>query len=243
MKIIGHRGAAGHLPENTLAGIQQAIDLNVDMVEIDVQMSKDGIVVVLHDKTLDRTTDGKGEVGKLDFGEIRKFNAGARFEGFKGFEVVPSLEEVIRLASGKAELLIEIKDGNSVYPEIEKKIVDLIQKHKAHGWCIVQSFRDDVLFRVHQLDSEIHLHKLLVWKSRWLPVQFDTKLSHFSYSKYGFVESFNLQYQRLNPGFVNRTRQKGKTVFVWTVNELTDILKMKDLGVDGIISDFPDRCF
>ncbi len=242
MKIIGHRGAAGYLPENTLISIKKSIDLKVDMVEIDVQMSKDGVVIVLHDKDLYRTTDGKGEVGKMDFDEIRKFNAGSRFEGFDGFEPVPSLEEVIQLVSGKAELLIEIKDGNSVYPEIEKKIVDLIQKHKAHGRCIVQSFRDDVLFRVHQLDSKIHLHKLLVWKMNGLPIQFDTKFNRFGFSKYGFIDSFNIHYKNASPVFVKKAHREGKTVFVWTVNELEDIQKMKDMGVDGIISDFPDRC-
>jgi glycerophosphoryl diester phosphodiesterase len=243
MKIIGHRGAAGYLPENTLASIKKAIELNVDMVEIDVQMSRDGIVIVLHDRTLDRTTDGKGEVGKMDFNEIRKFNAGTCFEGFVGNELIPTLEEVIQLVLGKAELLIEIKDGNSVYPEIEKKIVDLIHTYKAQDWCIVQSFRDAVLFRVHQVDSDIRLHKLLVWKSRWLPVQFDTKLTHFSFPKYDFVESYNLNYKKLNPGFILEAHQKGKTVFAWTVNELADIQKMKEMGVDGIISNFPDRCF
>ena len=243
MIIIGHRGAAGYLPENTLACAQKAIDLKVDMVEIDVQMSKDGVVIVLHDRDLYRTTDGKGEVGEMDFDEIRKSNAGARYEGFSGFEPVPSLEEVIQLVSGKAELLVEIKDGNSVYLDIEKKIIALIERFSAHDWCIVQSFRDDVLFRVHQLDKRIRLHKLLVWKSRWFPVQFDTRPSVFSFLKYDFVESFNLCYKSLNPGFVNKAHQKGKTVFTWTVNELEDIQKMKDIGVDGIISNFPDRCF
>ncbi|RLD59815.1 MAG: hypothetical protein DRJ05_05885, partial [Bacteroidetes bacterium] len=213
------------------------------MVEIDVQMSKDGIVIVLHDSSLDLTTDGKGNVKEKDFVEIRKLNAGVHFKGFLGNEPVPSLEEVIKLAKGNVELLIEVKDGNSVYPGIEKKIVDLIRKYDGQKWCIVQSFRDDVLFRVHQIDNNIRIQKLLVWKLKWFPIQFDTKLTWFSLSKYKFVESFNLYYKKLNPGFVSKVHRKGKKVFVWTVNNPKDIQGVKAAGVDGIISDFPDRCF
>ena len=243
MKIIGHRGAAGYAPENTLASIQKAIDLNVDMVEIDVQMSKDRVVIVLHDQTLDRTTDGKGKVKEMDFAEISKFNAGTSCKGSPLNEPIPSLEEVIQLVAGKVELLIEVKDGNSIYTDIEKKIVGLIRKYNAGNWCIIQSFRDDVLFRVHQLDNRIRIHKLLVWKLNWLPIQYDTKLSWFSFSKYKFVESFNLYYKKLNIDFVSKVHREGKQVFVWTVNNPKDIKHMKDGDVDGIISDFPDRCF
>ncbi|RLD71278.1 MAG: hypothetical protein DRJ10_19580, partial [Bacteroidetes bacterium] len=230
-------------PENTLASVRKAIDLKVDMVEIDVQMSKDGIVIVLHDRTLDRTTDGKGEVKVMNFAEINKFNAGTSCKGFSLNEPIPSLEEVIQLVAGKVELLIEVKDGNSIYPDIEKKIIDLIKKYNGQKWCIVQSFRDDVLFRVHNLDSNIRLHKLLVWKFKWLPIQYDTKLSWFSFSKYKFVESFNVYYKKLNPDFVSKVHREGKKIFVWTVNNPEDIKRMKVAGVDGIISDFPDKCF
>lgn len=243
MKIIGHRGAAGYFPENTLLGIKKAIFLKVNMVEIDVQMSKDGIVILMHDSKLDRTTDGSGALKNLNFEEIRKLNAAAYFTSVSFNEKVPTLDEVLEFVNGKVELLIEIKYGDSIYPGIEQKIIDLIHKHKAIDWCIVQSFRDDVLFRIHRLDRSIRIHKLLVWKFKGLPIQYDIRLSLFSFSKYSFVESFNVFYKRLNPDFISNIHLQGNTVYVWTVNDPNDIRKMKTMGVDGIISDFPDRCY
>jgi glycerophosphoryl diester phosphodiesterase len=109
IRIIAHRGGANLAPENTLAAFRQAIDLGVDMIEIDVHLSKDGHIMVIHDFTLDRTTTGKGKIADMTLKQIRKYDAGVKFnEKFRG-EKVPTLDETMELLNGKTGLLIEIK--------------------------------------------------------------------------------------------------------------------------------------
>jgi glycerophosphoryl diester phosphodiesterase len=241
--IVGHRGAAGHAPENTMASFRKAIEFGVDVVELDVHLTNDGVVVVHHDNSLDRTTSGKGEIKSHKWDHISKLDAGTSFSHYFKNETVPSLEDVIKLCKGKTEVLIEIKDGEDVYPEIEDRIIELIRKYKAEKWCIVQSFRDDVIFRIHRIAPDIRLQKLFVRKLCCLPVIFDSGASFFSFQKYHFVESFNILYKYAGKQFIEQVHKHNKKVMVWTVNEAEDIAKMKAIGVDGIISDFPDRCF
>jgi glycerophosphoryl diester phosphodiesterase len=241
--IVGHRGAAGHSPENTMAGFRKAIEFGVDMVELDVHLTNDGVVVVHHDNSLDRTTSGKGEIKSHKWDHISKLDAGSSFSRQFKNESVPALEDVIKLCKDRVEVLIEIKEGEDVYPEIEDRIVELIKKHNAEKWCIVQSFRDDVIFRINRIAPGIRLQKLLVRKMCCLPVIFDGSITPFSFRKYHFVESFNILYKYASKHFVQQVHKQNKKVMVWTVNEPEEIVKMKALGVDGIISDFPDRCF
>ena len=195
---MGHRGAAGHAPENTMASFRKAIEFGVDMVELDVHLTNDGVVVVHHDNSLDRTTSGKGEIKSHKWDHVRKLDAGSSFSYYFENEKVPSLEDVIKLCKDKTEVLIEIKDGENVYPEIEDRIIELIRKYNAEKWCIVQSFRDDVIFRIHRIAPDIRLQKLLVRKLCCLPIILDSGVSIFSFQKYHFVESFNILYKYVN---------------------------------------------
>lgn len=243
MKVVGHRGAAGHAPENTMASFKKAIELGVDIVELDVHLSNDGVVVVHHDHSLDRTTTGKGEIRHHKWDQIKKLDAGSSFSERFENENVPTLEDVVKLCNKKAEILIEIKEGEKFYPEIEDKIIEIIRKYNAEKWCIIQSFRDDVIFRIHKIAPDIRLQKLFAKKFCCLPVILDGKVSYFSFRKYHFVESFNILYKYATKRFIDLAHKHSKEVMVWTVNDQKDIDKMKSLGVDGIISDFPDRCF
>ncbi len=242
MLVVGHRGAAAYAPENTLASFEKAIELGVDIVELDVHLSNDGVVVVHHDTSLDRTTTGKGKIKHHKWDHIKKLNAGLSFsEHFKN-ETVPSLEDVINLCQDKTELLIEIKEGEKFYPEIEDRIIEMIKKYNAEKWCIVQSFKDEVIFRIHKIAPGIRLQKLFVRKLHYFPVIIDSGITFFSFQKYNFVESFNILYKHATKQFVDQAHKHHKKVMVWTVNDQKEIDKMKKLGVDGIISDFPDRC-
>ncbi len=240
--VVGHRGAAGYAPENTMASFRKAIELGVDMVELDVHLTKDSVVVVHHDSTVDRTTSGTGKIKDLTREHLSKLDAGSSFSNKFDNETVPSLENVIKLCKGKVEILIEIKDSEEVYPGIENKIIELIRKYEAKKWCMVQSFRDGVLFRIHKNAPEIRLQKLLVMKICCLPFIYDGHSSLFTFKKYHFIESFNILHKYASKRFISKVHKHGKKVMVWTVNDPIEITKMKANGVDGIISDYPDKC-
>ena len=225
-KVIGHRGAAGLLPENSLPSIQKALDIGVDRVEIDVHQSKDGRVVVIHDKTLNRTTKGNGLVKKLDLAEIQKIP-------LKGIasttDRVPTLEEVLECINGQSVLLIEIKHGKKYYPNIEQNILDIIEQFKAKDWCILQSFDNRVLRETYRLDTEIALHKL-----------FDTPY-FFNFKAYPYIKEYGISNAFAGKRILQKVHRMQKKLNVWTVNEEKRMEELIQLGVDGIITDFPNK--
>jgi glycerophosphoryl diester phosphodiesterase len=224
-----------------LRSIQKALDLNVGRIEIDVQQTKDSVVIVMHDETLDRTTNGKGEIKDLLYSDIRQFSAGIKFSVEYKKIIIPTLTEVLRLIDGQATLVIEIKKGGDYNPGIEENVITQIMEYEALNWCIIHSFEDKVLEKIYSLNPAIRLHKLLVWKAPKLPLYFDLKLRFGNLSKYNYIEEISLEYRFLSRSVVKEIHDLGKKVNVWTVNEKTDMQKMIDLGVDGIITDYPDR--
>jgi len=228
IKTIGHRGAAGLAPENTLAAIQKALELKVDRIEIDVHQTADNEVIVLHDISLERTTTGAGEVKKMKLAEIKQFSAGAKFGKEFQSEKVPTLSEVLALINGKIPLIIEIKYGNSYYPNIEKNVLAIVNQHNAKSWCIVHSFKDEVLENIYKLDNTFILHKLFI--ARFF----------YNLKKNNYISEYSVNYHFVNKRLVKRVHALGKKINVWTVNEPKLIAKMKRLGVDGIITNFPN---
>ncbi|MFN0200312.1 MAG: glycerophosphodiester phosphodiesterase [Bacteroidia bacterium] len=226
--LTGHRGAAGLAPENTLASVQKALDLGCERIEIDVHQTIDKRIVVIHDKTIDRTTNGIGLIKEMNFAEIGKYSAGIKFDKNFESEKIPTLEEVIELINGRCVLVIEVKDGNSYYPDIEKNIVTIIQKYHAKKWCLVHSFSDEVLRNFHALDSEIILHKLFI------------KKVFYNFKKYDYVQEFSFYWKFLHKSTIKKVHKLGKKVNVWTVNEPENMQKMVEKGVDGIITNFPN---
>jgi len=238
--ITGHRGAAGLAPENTLAAIRKGISLNVDRIEIDVQQTADGVVVVMHDETLDRTTNGEGLIKDKTFLEIRKLDAGSSYSpAFKG-EKIPSLEEALQTVNGQCYLIIEIKKGNDFYPNIVENTIDLIKKYNAQDWCIMHSFNIDVLIKANQLMPDLRLHRLWVYKFRGLPLIYDGSFNALNIEKYPFIEEYSIMYNFANMGIINQLHEQGKKVNVWTVDDNIHINRLINLGVDGIITDRPD---
>ena len=241
-KVIttGHRGAAGYAPENTLASVQKAIDLGVQRIEIDIQQTKDSVVVVIHDDSVDRTTNGKGNVADFTFEELQLLDAGSYFNSAFKNERIPSLEEVIRLVNGKTDLIIEFKYGNDVYPKIEENVIYLIEKYNALDWCIVHSFNTGILEKMHARRPELRLHKLFVAQLRFSPFYYDTRLSLFDPEDYPYIEEYSINEYFANSAILNKLQSMGKKVNVWTVNTPKRIQGFKAMGVDGIISDYPD---
>lgn len=238
--ITGHRGAAGLAPENTLASIQLALELGVDRIEIDVQQTKDNKIIVLHDRTLRRTTTGNGFVKKLTYDEILQFSAGFKFNKFYSNEKVPTLEQVIDLIDGKVELLIETKYSYMYYPNIERHLINIIKNKNAKDWCKIISFNDRALFRINKLDSTIKLGKLFVGKHAHLPLSFDKGINIRPLKKYAFVDEVIVKHDYATRAIIDKVHDFGKELHVWTVNHEATIQKLIERGVDGIISDYPN---
>lgn len=241
--ITGHRGAGGLAPENTIASIQLALDLGVDRIEIDVQQTKDNVIVVLHDRTLRRTTTGVGYVKNKTYDEILKYSAGYKFNRHYVKEKVPTLDQVIKLINGRAELLIETKYSFMYYPNIERHIINIIKNNNAKTWCKVISFNDRALFRIHKLDKEIRIGKLFVGKHANLPLSWDKGVNLKPLERYHFVDEIIVKHSYATASIIERVHAFGKQLHVWTVNDPATIEKLIQRGVDGIISDYPNLLF
>jgi glycerophosphoryl diester phosphodiesterase len=237
--ITAHRGASGIAPENTLAAVKKALEIGVDRIEVDVQQTSDGVVVCLHDKTLDRTTNSKGKVGKRRMADLRDVNANAGFESDYPDEKIPTLEQVFELMDGKTQFVIEIKAGRKTYPGIEDNVVKLIKKYKAEKWALVHSFNDKVLHYLNKNYPEIRLQKLFVSYSGGMMLDF--RLHAIKLSKYDFAEGFGISKSSANQKLVDRIHALNQVVHVWTVNSAEDLKAIMELGVDGVISNYPER--
>jgi glycerophosphoryl diester phosphodiesterase len=239
--VIAHRGASAIAPENTLSAIKKAIEMGVDMIELDVQLTKDKQIVLMHDLTVDRTTNGKGRVRDLTFEEIRKLDAGLWFSKNYEGEKIPTLEEVMQAARGKCKLLIEVKRVKTNKPEIEAKIIQLIDKYDARSWCIVQSFETEVVKNIQSIDSSIECHKLVTMNLPVIPMHLDSRIKTGTIYKYKTVQSINPYFKMLNKRKVDKIHARGQKIITWTVNEKDDMKRMISYGVDGIITNYPDR--
>ncbi len=238
---VAHRGAAALAPENTLAAVEKGLAYNPDRIEIDVQQTKDGSVVVLHDVTLDRTTNGSGLVKDHTLAEIKELSAGSWFGEQFANEKVPTLEEVLELINGQSTLIIEIKQGGYYYPDIEKNIVDIIDRYNAKDWCIVHSFSTAVIKQMHELDPGITLHKLFTAKLRFTPLIKSAEFWElYRFQDFPYIEEYSIHYRFANKKIISKIHAMGKKVNVWTVNDQKTIERLLGLGVDGIITDHPE---
>ena len=234
--LAAHRGASGAAPENTLAVIKKALDSPADFIEIDIHQTLDLQLVVMHDATLERTTNGEGEIAAISLAQIKKLDAGSWFSAAFKDERVPTLEEVITLVKGRKKLLIEIKKGEEFYKGIENRTIALIRKHQARDWCVLQSFHDEVPAQIWQNEYSITTHKLIVGKVPLLPVYFDTSLRFGSFEKYYRAAAINVNRHFASRGFIKYVHNAGFKTFVWTVDEPADINQLINRGADGIIS-------
>jgi glycerophosphoryl diester phosphodiesterase len=216
---IGHRGSAGHAPENTLAAIQKGIALGVDFVEIDVRRTADGVLVVLHDATVNRTTDGKGRVDRLFLRDIAKLNAG-------NGEHIPTLEEVLKIAAGKAGLMLELKAEG-----VAQQTVKSVREAGFKGPVIYASFLHKELTHVRAADPEASLMVLFGGLSR---------ASVARAIQYG-SSYVGLRHDKATRALVDSFHRSDLLVFVYTANTPRDIQHVLSLDVDGVISNYPDR--
>jgi glycerophosphoryl diester phosphodiesterase len=228
--VISHAACKGHAPENTLAGIRAALDLGADAIEIDVHLTADGVPILLHDDTVDRTTDGTGDVREMTLAQVKTLDAGAHsFEGRFCGERVPTLQEVLELARGRALLVAEIKQR-----AIERPVVDVVRKLGAAGDVMVWSFQPAVVAAMRALAPEIPCGQL--WSER------DPDPARMcAVALAGNAQAVSPHFSFVTEALVRRCLTRGLTVYTWTVDEPDDIRRVADCGVDGICSNFPDR--
>lgn len=218
MLKIGHRGAKGHVAENTIASFQKAIDLGCDGVELDVHICQSGEVVVIHDDSIDRTTTAKGSVKDLNFSELHQHQ-------------IPSLLSVLDLINNRICVNIEIKSADCA-----QKILDITDYYiRKKNWntnnFIISSFNWTILSAIYQGNPKLKI-AVLTADSIEKAVNFAKKINAFAINPY---------YELLNQDNVTLMHQNGFKIFAWTVNELSAIEKMKCLLIDAIISDYPER--
>ena len=216
MMIMGHRGAAALEPENTLLSIHRAIEIGVDAVEIDVHLNKDKEIVVIHDSTVDRTTNGTGPISSYTIDEMKKLDAG------KG-ETIPTLQEVIDLTDNKVRLVIELKEEGT-----EQKVVGLINKNNLEDNVYVISFWHSLVKTVRDINNRIKTGVLLVG----CPVDacIATQAS---------ASALVMKYTFLNRRFVEIAHKEGLKVFIWNIDDRHLLKRYVDMGVDGIGSNDP----
>ena len=238
--VIAHRGASGTAPENTLPAIREALDMGADIIEIDVHLSQDGQVIVIHDHRLQRTTNGRGLVRMTSLREIKDLDAGSWFDSSYASTKVPTLDEVLQTVDGQAKLLIEIKKGEKFYDDIERTILSLIARYNAEEWCILQAFQDRILQNLDALDPKMPVHKLIVGPVPLSPFLYDGKLKLGGIRKYQHVDGINLKKGYVDNATIQKIHNQGQTTYVWTVNEPDMMQKLVKLGVDGIITNHPE---
>lgn len=232
--IIGHRGASGYCPENTMASYYKAIEMGVDFLEVDIHLSKDGVLVVHHDPTLDRTTNGKGNLRDYTAAELLKLDAGSWFHSRFKNERIPLLSEVLKtFLSDDIGIIIEIKHP-TLYPGIEKKLAEELVKSSVgsigKNKVMIHSFDINSMRNFHSILPDIPVGLLIKRRIS------DQKLKEIS----EFVSFVNPKQTMLDQNLKTRIQKQGMKVFTWTVNNKKQIKLFNQMELDGIISDFPD---
>ncbi len=221
---LGHRGACGYAPENTRASMRKALELGVDGFEFDIQLSKDGIPVVIHDDTLERTTNGKGLVCNYSFRELQELDAGSG-------EKILSLQEVVDEFVKNTRLFIELKAEDSVEPVMELLKRSIKRDGLSHEQFFICSFNHQQIAQSRSIIPEIRTCALLVG----IPVT----LAQIAIEAGAW--SLNTAVYHTNQALVDDAHKKGLKIMLWTANNREEIGKARVLGVDGIFSNYPDR--
>lgn len=231
MKVYAHRGYSGKYPENTMLAFRKAVEAGCDGVEMDVQLSRDGEVVVIHDELLDRTTDGTGPVKDRTLAELKKLDASKIRPGDWGFQEIPTFDEFCAWLSGTGIVAnVELKTSIVYYPEIEKKCVDIIRKYHVEDKIIFSSFNHLSIVKTKELIPEIPVGALVE----------NNPLVYAGYygEQYGF-RYYHPDFCLLDDEAVRECKEHGVGINVWTVNDLASFEKLVEWDVDGVITNYP----
>lgn len=243
---IAHRGASGLVPENTLIAFERAMELGANVLELDVHATIDNEIVVIHDETVDRTTNGTGMVKELTLADLKSLDAGYYFTPDGGITypyrdqgiTIPTLEEVFIQFPG-CRINLEIKQSN---PPIEFEVFELMQESGRLDKTLVVSVYNDVIKKFRALDSNIatgasesEIRNFIIYLKLKLVPFYTPRADAFQ------VSEWHDQYQIVTPAFLEAAHSKNIKVHVWIINEKDDMRELLEMGVDGIITDYPDR--
>jgi glycerophosphoryl diester phosphodiesterase len=229
---IGHRGVAGTRPEHTRVAFERAMEIGVDMIELDVQLTCDGGLVVLHDRDLGRTSSGSGPVRERRLAELRALDAGSWFGPAYAGEKVLSLDEVLDLTAGRAELNVEIKSPEPDWEDTAGVLTDLLRARGRLDSTIVSCFEVGALECMRRRCASAGLGVL------WHTTDLDTVWRAAADLR---ARSVHPHWSLVDAGLIATAHARGLMLITWTVNEPELMHHFVQLGVDGIISDFPER--
>jgi glycerophosphoryl diester phosphodiesterase len=230
--IFAHRGASAFAPENTLAAFELAVQQKADAIELDAKLTADGQVVVIHDQSVDRTTDGHGRVGEMNLAQIRHLDAGSHFAPVFHGERIPTLEEVFAALGDKILINIELTNYASMTDSLPEKVADLVRRHQLAERVMFSSFNPLALLWAHRKLSEPPIGLLAqqgkpgAWARSWI-------------GRIIGYNSLNPELSDVDLHLVENAHQHGKRILVYTVNQAEDIKRIFQLHVDGIFTDNP----
>jgi glycerophosphoryl diester phosphodiesterase len=232
--VTAHRGFSGEYPENTLASFRAAIAAGADMVELDVHLTRDSELVVIHDDTLERTTDGKGNVADKTLAELKALDAGFRFNLRFAGERIPTLTEVLDLTRGRIRVNIELKKGKNfpyTMEELADRTLAAVEKAKMTDQVLFSSFDPTAVDRIRETAPQLPI--AVITQKPW------TTPEEAGEGK--LYPAINSSFKNLTEKNIRLAHAAGLQVHAWTVNAPADMEKVISLGVDGIITNHPDR--
>ncbi|GIN56248.1 glycerophosphodiester phosphodiesterase [Lederbergia ruris] len=231
-KIFAHRGSSGTHPENTITAFKEAVRLGVDGIELDIQLTKDGELVVIHDYTLDRTTDGTGKILDYTVEELKAFDAGSKFSPEFAGETIPTFREVLALLQDtNIELNIEIKKPVKEDTGIEEKMIQELEKYQYSNRSIISSFNHDSLKRVISINKDLEC-AILYMKKFENPWEYAAEIG---------AKALHTYRPETDREMVTEAQHKGFPVRVFTINKAEDMTKFFETKVAAIFTDYPEK--
>jgi glycerophosphoryl diester phosphodiesterase len=231
--LFAHRGASAHAPENTLAAFDLALRHEADAFELDAKLSADGYVMVIHDQSVDRTTDGQGDVGAMTLAALQELDAGSFFDiAFRG-EHIPTLAQVFEAFGHKTYINVELTNYAAPNDDLPERVVELVQQHRLEKHILFSSFNPRALIKAKRLLPEVPVGLLaLPGRSGWWARSWPGRIG-VPY------DALHPELTDVNAKLVASEHRRGHRVNVWTVNEPDDMQRLFALGVDGIFTDDP----
>lgn len=224
--VMAHRGLSADAPENTLYAFSDAISVGVDFIELDVQQTRDGVLVVMHDSNLKRTTGVNKDIWDVDYADIQNLDAGSWFDPAYANARIPTLEETLQFVDKRAKLNIEIKPTKHGSDTLEQDVAELITRYQYTDACYVTSFSYGSLKKVKEANPEIRTGYLM-------------SVAYGQFYSLKYADAFSLNKVFVTSQVVNAAHQQGKQIFAWTVNSMFEVRSLCNLHVDSIITDDP----
>ena len=224
--VMAHRGLSADAPENTLYAFSDAISVGADFIELDVQQTRDGVLVVMHDSNLKRTTGENKDIWDVDYADIQNLDAGSWFDPAYANARIPTLEETLQFVDKRARLNIEIKPTKHGSDTLEQDVAELITQYQYTDACYVTSFSYGSLKKVKEANPEIRTGYLM-------------SVAYGQFYSLKYADAFSLNKVFVTSQVVNAAHQQGKQIFAWTVNSMSEVRSLCNLHVDSIITDDP----